>query len=123
MCGNLNSINLVRRNSLFTSFALQSARSAGSNKSNKSILSLLDGQAMSLNRNDIDYRKHKYDDKNRRGKRNNKVTSILQIGEEKQQFLPTKNPSKSYTEVFNITGVGVENNVEGTDQGNVRGVS
>ena len=123
VCGNLNSVSLVRRNSLFTSFALQSARSAGSNKSNRSILSLLDGQAMSQNRSDVDYRKHKYEDRNRRGKRNKRVASILQIGEEKQQFLPTKNPSKSYTEIFNITGVGAENNSEGMEQTNVRGVS
>ena len=93
--------NMLRRNSLFTSFALQSSSRAISNKSNKSILSLLDNQSMSSSLSS-DQRKYK-DDKGKKFRRTGK--GFMNIDEEKQQFLPVKNPSRSYVEIFQILGV------------------
>jgi hypothetical protein len=93
--------NMLRRNSLFTSFALQSSSRAISNKSNKSILSLLDNQSMSSSLSS-DQRKYK-DDKGKKYRRTGK--GFMNIDEEKQQFLPVKNPSRSYVEIFQILGV------------------
>jgi hypothetical protein len=93
--------NMLRRNSLFTSFALQQSSRSISSKSNKSILSLLDGQSMSSS---ITSEQRKYkDEKGKKFRRSCK--GFMNIDEEKQQFLPSKNPSRSYVEIFQILGV------------------
>jgi hypothetical protein len=93
--------NMLRRNSLFTSFASQQSSRSVSSKSNKSILSLLDGQSMSSSMTS-EQRKYK-DEKGKKFRRSCK--GFTNIDEEKQQFLPAKNPSRSYVEIFQILGV------------------
>jgi hypothetical protein len=93
--------NMLRRNSLFTSFALQQSSRSISSKSNKSILSLLDGQSMTSS---ITSEQRKYkDEKGKKFRRSCK--GFMNIEEEKQQFLPSKNPTRSYVEIFQILGV------------------